>query len=84
MDQKQAFKQMIDINQAAFNTAFSATVLLQDQFESIANKALDHVPDLSAERRKTIDNWSKAFKEGRKNFKQQIDSNFTQAEKLFT
>jgi hypothetical protein len=31
-----------------------------------------------------IENWSKAFIAGRRNFKQQIDSNFKQAEKLFT
>jgi hypothetical protein len=83
MEQKQVFKQMIDFNQATFNNAFDAVALLQDQFEKIANTALDQIPGLPAEGRKAIESWAKAFKEGRKNFKEQMDSGFEQAEKLF-
>jgi hypothetical protein len=83
MEQKQVFKQMIDFNQTTFNNAFDAVVLLQDQFEKVANTALDQIPGLPAEGRKAIENYAESFKEGRKNFKQQIDNGFEQAEKLF-
>ena len=83
MEQKQVFKQMIDFNQTTFNNAFDAMVLLQDQFESIANKALEQIPGVPSEGRKAVENWSEAFKEGRKNFNQQINNGFEQAEKLF-
>jgi hypothetical protein len=83
MNQKQLLKQMIDFNQTTFNNAFKAMVLLQDQFENAGNTALDQIPDLPAEGRKAIENWAEAFKEGRTNFKQQIDNGFEQTEKIF-
>lgn len=83
MDQKQMFKQVIEFNQTTFNNAYNAMVLLQDQFEKAASAALDQASGLPAEGRKAIENWSEAFKEGRKNFKQQMDNGFEQAEKLF-
>ena len=83
MEQKQILKQVLDINQITFNNAFDAMVLLQDQFEMIANTALDQIPGLPAEGRKAFESWAQAFKEGRKNFKQLIDNSFDQAEKFF-
>jgi hypothetical protein len=82
MEQKQVFKQIIEFNQSTFNNAFDAMVLLQDQFEKVANTALDQIPGLPTEGRKAIDNWAEVFKNGRENFKQQADNSFEQAEKL--
>ncbi|MGD8835965.1 MAG: hypothetical protein PVJ84_20030 [Desulfobacteraceae bacterium] len=83
MERKQIFKQMIDVYQTTFNNAFDAMVLMQDQFESIANKTLEQIPGVPPEGRKAIENWAEVFKEGRKNFNQQINNGFEQAEKLF-
>ena len=83
MDQKKLFKQMIEFNQSTFNNIFSATVLVQDQFERVANTALNQIPGLSAEGRKSIENWADVFRDSRNSFKQQIDNSFEQAEKLF-
>jgi hypothetical protein len=83
MDQKQLLKQMIEFNLTTFNNIFNATVLVQDQFERVAKAALDQIPGLPAEGRKTIENWADVFKDGRNSFKQQIDNSFEQAEKLF-
>ena len=83
MDQKQLLKQMIEFNQATFNNIFNATVLVQDQFERVAKAALDQIPGLPAEGRKTVENWADVFKDGRNSYKQQIDNSFEQAEKLF-
>ena len=83
MDQKQTFKQMIEFNRTTFNNAYNAMVLVQDQFEKAALAALDQAHGLPAEGRKALEDWSAAFKDGRKNFKQQMDNGFEQAEKLF-
>lgn len=82
MDQKKIFKQMIELNQTTFNNIFNVTVLVQDQFERTANAALDHIPGISAEGRKSIENWADVFKYGRNSFKQQMNDNFEQLEKF--
>ena len=83
MDQKQLFKQIIEFNQSTFDNIFNATVLVQDQFERVANATLDKISGLPAEGRKSIENWADVFKNNRDSFKQQIDKSFEQAEKLF-
>lgn len=83
MDQKKIFKQMIESNQLTFNNIFNVTVLVQDQIERAANSALDQIPGIPAEGRKSIENWAEFFKYGRNSFKQQMDNNFEQAQKLF-
>lgn len=82
MEQKQVLRQIFEFNQSTFNNTFEAMVLLQDQFEKIANTALDQIPGLPAEGRKAIENWAEVFKNGRQSFKQQMDNSFEQAEKL--
>ena len=79
MVQKNLFKQMIELNQTTFDNIFNMTVLVQDQFERVANSALDQIPGLPAEGRKAIENWADAFKCGRNRFKQLIDNGFEQA-----
>jgi hypothetical protein len=83
MDQKKMFKQMIKLTQTTFDNIYNVTVLAQDQFERVANTALDQIPGLPAEGRKSIENWADAFKYSRNSFKQQMDTGFEQAEKLF-
>lgn len=82
MEQKQVLRQVFEFNQATFNNAFEAMVLIQDQYEKIAITALDQIPGLPAEGRKVIDNWAAVFKYGRQSFRQQMDNSFEQAEKL--
>ena len=83
MDQKKMVKQMIEFNQATFNNMYDSMVLLQDQFESVAMKALDESGVVPDEGRKVLQSWAKVFKNGRKDIKAQIDNGFQQAEKLF-
>lgn len=83
MDQKQMLKQMIEFNQTTFNNVYDSLVLLQDQFESVAMKALDQSGIIPNESKKAIESWAKVLKNGRKDIKAQIDNGFVQAEKLF-
>jgi len=61
MDQKQILKQMVEFNQTAFNNAFNAMTLLQDQFENVAKTALEQAK-LPAEGRRAIENWTETYK----------------------
>lgn len=80
MDQKQMMKQILDFNQATFNNSYQAMVLLQDQFERIANTAIDQAHWLPAEGRKVIEDWIEAYKTGRDSFKSHLDDSYKQAE----
>ena len=83
MDQKQILKQMIEFNQATFNNSFQAMVLLQDQFERIAQTAIDQSNWLPAEGRKAIENWVEACKTGRDNFQSYVEDSYKKVEKYF-
>ncbi len=80
MDQKQILKQMIEFNQAAFNNTFQAMSLLQDQFERVAQTAVDQANWLPEEGRKAIENWVEAFKTGRADFKKYVDDSYKKVE----
>jgi hypothetical protein len=82
MDQKKILKQMIEMNRTTFDNIFNVTVLVQDQFERAANDALEKIPGLPADGRKSFETWAEIFKYGRKNFKQQMDDGFEQVEKI--
>ena len=83
MDQKQILKQMIEFNQATFNNTFQAMILLQDQFERVAQTAIEQANWLPAEGRKAIENWVEAFKTGRDNYKSYVEDSYKEVEKYF-
>jgi hypothetical protein len=83
MDQKQILKQMIEFNQATFNNTFHAMVLLQDQFERVAQTAMEQANWLPAEGHKAIENWVEAYKTGRDNFKKYVDESYKKVEEYF-
>ena len=83
MDQKQIVKQMLEFNQSTFNNAFDMMTLFQDQFETVANAALDQTNVLPAEGRQIMENWGEIYKSGRHALRTQINNNFKQAENLF-
>jgi hypothetical protein len=83
LEQKQLFKQVIELNQATLNNVFDAMTLLQNRFENIANGAMDLAPGLTDEKRETMKNWAELYKDGRDSMKQHMNHSFEQAEKLF-
>lgn len=83
MDQNQILKQMIEFNQAAFNNTFNALIMLQDQFESVANTVLEQATWLPAEGRNAIEDWVQSYKTGRDNYKQYMEDSYQQVEKFF-
>jgi hypothetical protein len=83
MDQKKMLKQMIDVNNAAFNNSFSTMVTLQEQMEKATSALLDQAAWLPEEGKKAIRDWVGAYEEGRKKFKATVDENFKKVEEFF-
>ncbi len=81
MEQNQILKQMIAFNQATFNNTFHALVLLQDQFERVAQTAIDQANWIPAEGQKAIETWVEGYKTGRDNYKKYMDDSYQKVEK---
>jgi hypothetical protein len=84
MDQKQILKQMIDFNKATFDNTFNAMVMLQEQSERAANTLLEQATWLPEDGKKAINEWVKAYKKGREDFKKLVDENFKKVETFFS
>lgn len=82
MDQKQIFRQMVDFNKGAFNNAFNAMVMVQDQTETLANSMLNQATWMPEEGKKAIREWVDAFKKGRETYKQTVDEAFKKVEEF--
>ncbi|MFO7715809.1 hypothetical protein [Desulfosarcina sp.] len=80
MDQKQIFRQMVDFNKGAFNNAYNAMVMVQDQTETLANTMLNQATWMPEEGRKAIREWVDAFKKGREEYKKTVDEAFKKVE----
>ncbi len=76
MDQR-ITKQIIDLQKATFDNAFSAMAMLQDQAEKTTNMLLESslwpVPE---EGKRIMKEWVQAFKKGREEFKKTLDESF--------
>ena len=83
MDQKAIFKQMVDFNKATFDNSFNAMGMVQEQAERMLNMSLEQATWLPEEGKKVIDEWIKAYKKGREDFKKIVDENFAKVEAFF-
>ena len=84
MEPKQVAKQMIQFNKAAFDNTFSAMTVLQEQMEKMVNNYLEQSPWMPAEGKKAITDWIKAYKQGREEFKANVDDNYRKVEEYFS
>ena len=74
---------MIEFNKAAFDNSFNAMMMLQEQSEKMVNTFLEQASWLPEEGTKAINEWVKAYKKGREDFKKLIDENFKKVEDFF-
>jgi hypothetical protein len=82
MNQSDFVKQAIDFNQTTFNSAYNATVMVQDQFEKVATSMLDQATWMPDEGRKALDSYVDVYKSGRDQFKKYMDDSFKKAEEI--
>ncbi len=83
MDQKQMLMQMIEYNKSFFDNTFNNLAALQDQMEKAANMLLDQAVWFPGEGKKAVDEWVRAYKKGRENFKSAVDESFRKVETFF-
>ena len=83
MDSAKIAKQMIEFQKTTFDNTFGAMVMMQEQTERMANTLLAQATWLPEEGKKAINDWVKAYKEGRESFKKTVDENFKKVEDFF-
>jgi polyhydroxyalkanoate synthesis regulator phasin len=83
MDSSKIAKQMIDFQKTTFDNTFNAMVLLQNQAESMVSTIMDQATWMPEEGRTVINDWVKAYKKGREDFKKGVDENFKRVEDFF-
>lgn len=84
MDQKALFKQMIDFQKTTFDNSFKAMSTLQEQGEKMVNMFLEQATWLPEEGKNAVSNWISAYKKGREDFKNAVESNFDKVQDYFS
>jgi hypothetical protein len=74
---------MVEFNKGAFNNAFNAMVMIQDQTETMAETMLNQATWMPAEGKKAMQDWVNSFKKGREDYKKAIDEAFVKVEEYF-
>jgi polyhydroxyalkanoate synthesis regulator phasin len=83
MDQKDALKQMIQYNKTVFENTFSSLTMVQDQMEKTMDMFMKQSTWFPEEGKKVVDEYSKAYKKARENFKNAVDESFKKLEGFF-
>lgn len=84
MDPKQIARQMMQFNKTAFDNTFDAMTVLQEQTEKMVAMWMDQAPLIPAEGKKAINDWLKAYKKGREDFKSAVNENYSKVEEFFS
>ena len=84
MDPKQIAKQMMQFNKTAFDNTFDAMTVLQEQTEKMVAMWMDQAPLIPAEGKKALNDWLKAYKKGREDFKSAVNENYSKVEEFFS
>lgn len=84
MEQNQIIKQMIQFNKNVFETTFNSMAMLQDQMEKTTDMLLGQATWLPAEGKKVVEEWLKAYRKGRENFRNTADESFKKVETFFS
>ena len=84
MEQGKIAKQMVDFHKATFDNTFNAMSILQEQTERMVGMFLEQSPWVPEEGKKAIQDWVKAYKKGRSDFKTSADTSFKKVEDFFT
>ena len=76
MENKEIVKQMMDFHKSLVENSFSTTAKYQNQTEKLLKTFVDHIPGISDEGKKVIDQWSDAYKKGIDDLKKIIDEGY--------
>jgi len=84
MDPKQLAKQIVDFNKMTFDNSFNTMSAIQDQTEKMFVSMMEQMPYFPEEGKKLVNEWIKAYKKGREDFKAAADENFKKVENFFS
>lgn len=80
MDQKEIVKQMLQYHRTAFENAFTGLTMVQDQMEKTMEMFIKQAAWLPAEGEKVVEEYTKACKTARENFKKVVDEGYKKVE----
>ncbi len=83
MDTTAIAKEIINYQKSLIESAFEAASLFQDQTERIASAWIEKNNDITAESRKSIQQWTKLLNKGSQNYKKIMDDQLNKFENLF-
>ena len=83
MSPKQVGKQMMHFNKIAFDNTFDAMTVSQEQMEKMIIRYLEQTLWLPAEGKAVINEWVKAYKKCRNDFKAAVDDHYSKVEDFF-
>lgn len=83
MDNKEIVKQMVDFHKTSFGNIFATMVTLQDQAEKIMKTFIDHIPGITDEGKKIMDELNSVYKKNRDDFKKAVDEGYEKVEVFF-
>ena len=84
MDQKDVFRQMVKFNKQTFENTFNTLVVFQDQSEVLFNSMLDRATWLPEDGKKAVNDWVKAYKKSREDFRNSVNDGFKKLEEFVT
>jgi hypothetical protein len=82
MENQKFIKQAVDFQRNAFNNAFQAVVLFQDQTERATKTILDQANLVPEEGKNLIGTWTENYKKGLNQYKEAVDAGFNRIEEL--
>jgi hypothetical protein len=82
MENKKIVNQMIDLHKKAFDQCFSTILTLQEQTENLVKTYLNHVPGISDEGIKVLDQCTGSYNKGLEELKKAIDEGYTKFEEF--
>jgi predicted nucleic-acid-binding protein len=83
MDPKQVARQMMKYHKIAFDSTFDTMIIIQEQIENAISRFLEQNILLPVDGKTAINDWVKAYKKGRTDFKDSVDDNYRKVEDFF-
>jgi len=83
MENKKIVNQMIDMHRKAFENCFSTILTLQEQAENLMKIFIDHVPGISDEGIRVMNQCADSYNKGLEELKKAIDEGYTRFETFF-
>lgn len=84
MDPGDMMKQMISFNKQIFDNTFDAVTTVLEQREKMINLFFEQTPWFPEEGKRIVNEWVKAYKKGRTDFKASIDDNYKKVEEYLS